>query len=706
MGEALNSYGHKASDVEARSENILRAVNEFAHALINTHSWESVIEEALGKIGEAASASRAYVYQNDPRDSDLVGQRFEWAAPGTRSLIQDHSLSALSYSRLGFTRWFRSLSSGTAISGLVSQFPDSERVFLESRRVKSMVVVPVFANDIWWGFLGFNDYVQMRDWETTEISALRTAAECLGAAIARTKTESQFRELLERYRDFVEDTDSLVAQVDGIGRLRFANKAVRRILGDDIIGCFVFKYIKKEDQAPTGMTMQNAIATGSPHLNVEFTIHASDGESRTVQWTLNLHYQKGHVVSLNAIGRDVTETRRVEEAQRKLEENIRQMHKLESLGILAGGIAHDFNNLLTTILGNASLARIETQAGRSPLAMIKQMEQTALRASELTQQMLDYSGKGSFEVRPICLSEIAGDMTFLLESSISKKAELILEFPPDIPAIEADASQIRQVVMNLVLNASEALVEGKGVITVGTGFRHCDRHFLNRSIFSEYIAVGDYIYLRVKDTGLGISESNLKNIFDPFFTTKFTGRGLGLPVVLGIVRGHNGTIIVESQPNEGTEFVVLFPASDKPAVYIEDLVDEDGLQASGTILVIDDESSILEMATQILGSAGFRVITAMNGREGLSRFEENKQVIDAVLLDFTMPEMDGEETLLELRQQRPDLYVVLSSGYSEKHASRRFQDVKPDAFLQKPYRANELIRILSGFESSNSTKDA
>ncbi|MCB1044031.1 MAG: response regulator [Acidobacteria bacterium] len=694
MSALLDRDKDGAPDARSRSEAILRAVNYFAHELINAKHWESVIEEALSRIGAAAAASRAYVFQNSSSDNDRVSQRYEWVAPGVHPQIPAKMLDKLSYSQLGFTRWYRLLSSGDPVFGPVRSFPESEQAFLVPRRVQSMAIVPVFADDIWWGFIGLNDYWQDREWFSTELGALQTAADCLGAAIARSKTEATLHELLERYRDFVEDTDSMVVQVDGLGRLRFANKTLRKLLGNDVIGQFIYNFVLEEDRNLLVQTMERAIERAQSAVSCEIRLTTHEQEVRCIQWTLKVHYRDGRVASVNAIGRDITEQKRADQARLQMEDQMRQMHKLESLGILAGGIAHDFNNLLTTIMGNAALARIEQQAGRSPIAMINQIEVTALRASELTQQMLDFAGRGSFAAKPVNLSYIAGDMTFLLESTISKKAELILEIPPDLPAVMGDAGQINQVVMNLVINASEALVDGKGIIKVNTRHEFFEDIQRPNVAFADAPIFGNYTVLTVSDTGCGIKPGDLQRIFDPFFTTKFTGRGLGLPVVLGVVRGHAGAILVDSEWGKGTVIQVLFPACDQLVVTPRETSSTTPNQGSGTILVVDDEPSILEMATKILSSAGFHVICASNGLQAVDLFRTHIGKIDGVLLDFTMPEMDGEEALTAMRALQPDLFVVLSSGYTEKHASQRFQKVKPDRFLQKPYRAQELVASL------------
>ncbi len=383
---------------------------------------------------------------------------------------------------------------------------------------------------------------------------------------------------------------------------------------------------------------------------------------------------------------------RADEERRELEGQIQQAQKLESLGVLAGGIAHDFNNFLTGILGNASIVLAELPEGSEVRRSVEHIETAAQRAADLTRQMLAYSGKGSFVAQPIDLTELVEEMTDFLKASISKKAALQCDLARGLPAIEADASQVRQVVMNLITNASEALGDDTGTIAISTGALECDRACLSTTYLGEEMAEGQYVYVEVRDSGCGMDRETLGRIFDPFFTTKFSGRGLGLAATLGIVRGHRGALKVDSEPGRGTTFRILFPASSKAAREVAPReISGQGWQGSGTILVVDDEPLVLQLASNILERAGFSVLTATDGVQGVNKFRENASDILVVLLDMTMPRMSGAEVFREIRGMRSDARVLLSSGYSEEEARHRFEGEGPVGFLHKPYRSAALL---------------
>jgi CheY-like chemotaxis protein len=364
--------------------------------------------------------------------------------------------------------------------------------------------------------------------------------------------------------------------------------------------------------------------------------------------------------------------------------------------VLAGGIAHDFNNLLAIILGNASLALDELPPMSSVRDSLRVIEKTSLRAAELCRQMLAYSGKCLFVNQPIRLKELIEEMVSLLKSSISKKAVLNLKLGERLPPLRGDPSQIGQVLMNLVINASEAVGDHNGVITISTGVSNCSRQNLRGVYLDETWTEGRYVWLEVADTGCGMAPETQQRIFEPFFTTKFTGRGLGLSAVLGIVRGHKGMLKVESQPGQGATFTVFFPASREEAA----LTGRDGglssetWKGTGTILLADDEESVRTMGKRMLRRLGFEVLTAVDGREALEIYHAQREEIKLVLLDLTMPCMDGEETLDELRRIDPEIRVVMSSGYSEGEIAARFAGKRLAGFLQKPYALYELAQCL------------
>jgi signal transduction histidine kinase/CheY-like chemotaxis protein len=378
------------------------------------------------------------------------------------------------------------------------------------------------------------------------------------------------------------------------------------------------------------------------------------------------------------------------------EERLRHTQKLESVGILAGGIAHDFNNILTGVLGNASLA-LECVPKDSPVReMLESVVSASERAAHLTKQLLAYAGKGKFLIESLDLSQQVREIMSLLESSVPRSVQLRLELDDGLPLIEADPAQLQQIVMNLVINAAEAIPERtQGTVVISTGVEPVDEAYLRSTDLHAEITPGRYVALEVRDTGEGMTEDTIARIFDPFFTTKFTGRGLGLSAVLGIVRGHKAGLRIESVPGRGSSFHVLFPAVEERKIAPEPGRDgETSVEGSGMVLVIDDEEIVRRTAKAALERFGYMVLLAANGREGVEIFRAIAERVSAVLLDMTMPVMSGEETFERLRAIRADATVILSSGHSEAEAVRRFAGKGLAGFVQKPYTSIELARAI------------
>jgi PAS domain S-box-containing protein len=389
---------------------------------------------------------------------------------------------------------------------------------------------------------------------------------------------------------------------------------------------------------------------------------------------------------------DVTERIQMLESQQRLQQQMLQTQKMESLGVLAGGIAHDFNNILMTVLGNVDLALLRL-APESPATIhLKQIESAAVKAADLSNQMLAYSGKGKFVVEPLNLGRVIEEMAHMLEISISKQAVLRFNFSDNLPSVEADATQLRQVILNLVINASEAIGKRSGVISISTGAMTCDKAYLEEVWIDSGLTEGIYVYVEVADTGCGIAREDIGRIFDPFFTTKFAGRGLGIAAVLGIVRGHRGAIKVYSELGRGTTFKILLPASDRPAVLFDTDAAPLNWKGDGTVLLVDDEETVRSIGTSLLEELGFNVITCTDGREALKIFQQQKEQIRFVLMDLTMPHMDGEEAYREMRRIDPHVKVIMTSGYNEQEVSQKFVGKKLAGFLQKPYTLSALGR--------------
>ena len=402
------------------------------------------------------------------------------------------------------------------------------------------------------------------------------------------------------------------------------------------------------------------------------------------------------------------EARRAAEAS---EAQSRHVQKLESIGVLAGGIAHDFNNLLHVVLGNADIALSNLATGSPAREPLEEVVRATLRAADLTRQLLAYSGKGAFVVRHLDLSTEVREMATLLRTSISKQATLDWELATDLPAISADPTQIRQVVMNLITNASDALGENGGTITLRTGvadLKELEQQRFGRPPHGEDPAErdgGPLVYLEIGDTGQGMSPDTLSRIFDPFFSTKFSGRGLGLAAVMGIVRSHHGFIRIRTEVGKGTAFRVLFPAvGGTVPKFQKPSAERSEWRGSGTILVVEDEEGVREVAERILQDIGYETIGAEDGRHALSLMSEVGDRVSAVLLDLSMPRMGGAETFRRLREMKPDLPILMMSGYTEQVVAPQFSNSGPGttAFLQKPFMAEDLIAVLRRFAESAS----
>lgn len=380
------------------------------------------------------------------------------------------------------------------------------------------------------------------------------------------------------------------------------------------------------------------------------------------------------------------------EAERdRIQRKLQTAQKLESLGVLAGGIAHDFNNLLTSILGNASLARADLPAGSRAEHPLQQIQATSQRAAELCRQMLAYAGKGRFVVQIQDLNHLIKDIIQLLHVTLSKKASIHLKLSPELLQVMADAAQVRQIVMNLVLNASEAIGDRPGNIQITTGVIRPDMDYFKGAVCAPEEPEEEYVFLRVLDDGCGMTPAVQARIFEPFYTTKFAGRGLGLSATLGIVRGHRGALNLQSQPGQGSVFTLLLPrVTGRPAEPQLPPATVPDWRGQGTILVVDDEPAVRQVACRALEALGFTVAAAQDGREAVALFAANPTGFTAVLMDLTMPHLNGLEAFAQMRQIQPEVRVVLMSGYDAQASTSSAAARGLAGFLSEPFELAEL----------------
>lgn len=546
--------------------------------------------------------------------------------------------------------------------------------------------------------LGLHQCSGPREWNTDEKRLFRDIASRLSDGLTNLLLRRDLIESEKKYRSLFENSRDGICRTSPSGQLVDVNPAVVSMLEYDT---------KEELLAVDSETLcvnpdEWRSAIGGGFLTIE--MRKKNGEELWVEGNFRaVTDEHGALSGFEGILRDITE-------RRQLEAQVRHTQKLESLGVLAGGIAHDFNNLLMGILGNAGLALMEVPDDSPARDSVEKIETAALRAADLTNQMLAYSGKGKFIVQPVSLSQLVEEMTHLLDTVISKKTKIRYNFLEDLPLVEGDATQLRQVIMNLITNASDAIGDASGTITVKTGVFRIDEEYLTETYLDDDLPIGDYVYLEVTDSGCGMDQATISKIFDPFFTTKFTGRGLGLAAVLGIVRSHHGAIKVYSEPGIGSTFKVLLPAvGGTQALPIEPVRTIEDYYGSGTVLVVDDEETIRAVTSKTLQRFGYTVLTAVDGQSAVETFREHADEICLVLLDMTMPRMSGDEAFRAIRAIRGEVPVILSSGFTEQEATDRFSGVGLAGFIQKPYKPTDLLDkvhlILQGAGRGDQTED-
>jgi len=520
-----------------------------------------------------------------------------------------------------------------------------------------------------------------------EIRRLANAIRAIDSTLAeKTKQAEQLVQVIEQAEEMVILTD-----IDGV--ILYVNPAFERISGfnhDEVLGQTPRIVKSGEHNQDYYARMWSTLLEGQVWRD-DFKNRSKNGDIYEVAQTITaLRDEHGEIAGFAAVQRDITQ-------QRKMDRKMQHADRVDSLGVLAGGIAHDFNNLLTAILGNASIASKKLESTSPAHKYLQSIESASLSAADLCRQMLAYSGKGQFIVKAVNLTELIDSMGKLIEVSIAKNIVMRYQLAETLPIIDADIAQIQQVALNFLTNASEAIGEKSGVISLATGVMHADSDYLQGSIGEAHLKAGRYVYLEVSDTGCGMDAETQKKIFDPFFTTKFTGRGLGMSAILGIIKGHHGALRIYSEPGQGTSFRVLFPASTSQQ-WQEDQFTMETIQGAGTVLIVDDEETIREVASVMLEDLGFTTLTAADGIEGVETYHQHQDNIVFVLLDMTMPKMNGEACFQRLRQLNPDVRVILSSGYNEQEATSFFAGKGLAGFIQKPYTPQQLTEIIASLQ--------
>ncbi len=445
--------------------------------------------------------------------------------------------------------------------------------------------------------------------------------------------------------------------------------------------------------------IEHALETGAPY---DLELQLRTAKERKL-WVRTLGRTErdaaGRIVRLYGSFQDVTARKEEEAAKEEFQSKLLETQKLESLGVLAGGVAHDFNNLLTAVLANAQLCRLSTVEGSDLDSHLAAIEKASFRAADLCHQLLAYAGRNSISRQKAELNDLVRETVQLLELSVGKQAQLELELSPKSPVIVADHAQMSQVMMNLVINASEALPAHGGVIRIRTGTTWLTEDMLSRACIGQNLPPSQFAFMEISDTGCGMSTETLAKIFDPFFTTKFTGRGLGLAAVIGIVRAHQGSFFVESVLGEGSTFRMCLPLTDATTPVPLPFEHATPVQTPASwgapqVLLVDDEACVRQVTAEILSREGCRVETAADGIEAVERFRAHVREFDLVVLDLTMPGLDGVGALKLIRELRADIRVLLMSGYTDREPALAALMNDTTLFLRKPFTRDQLVEKL------------
>ncbi len=672
-----------------RAEALLRQQRDLSQALAASGSVEAAGQALLEAAVHIEGIDCGGLYLVDASSGDFV-------------LAVHHGLSAEFVAQAG--RYDREmvearLAQSQPVYGSYSRLRVNRSPVMEQEGLRAVAFTPITfqGNTLAVLNLGSHSLDQFPEGSRSLFEAISAQ---FGQVLARLQAEAALRDSEERFRlAFQTSPDAISISHLESGEFVEVNDFYCRLSGysrQELLGKNGLELNLWAEPSQRRELLQTLAQRGSVE-NVELSGLKKDGSvvSLLASACILQLYGAPHLLM---ISRDITERKQAEAERLDLERRLLHAQKLESLGVLAGGIAHDFNNLLLAMLGNLELAQEKLSAGDRARLSVEQAIHAAQRAADLTRQLLAYSGRGQFIVHPLDLSRLVEENVHLFRAVLSKSTSLSLALHNPLPAVMADTAQLQQVVMNLLTNAAEALQDGKGEITLSTGVQDCIPADLAHSRLDERPPAGRFVFLQVMDTGVGMDAEMLSRLFEPFFTTKVAGRGLGMSAVLGIVRGHQGAIFVDSTPGCGTCVRVLFPACDAP-------VQEPGPSLApaaarptetaqkplkGCVLVVDDERIVRQVCTDLLEFFGFSVIAADDGQAGVDALQAHAGQVDLVLLDLSMPRLGGLEAFHLMREIAPQVPVVLSSGFDEKEALRQFAGEGLAGFIQKPYTMENL----------------
>ncbi|MFP4580819.1 MAG: PAS domain S-box protein [Candidatus Sumerlaeia bacterium] len=707
----------EAEKLSKTREEILRAVAFASERFLQTANLDQEIEGVLQKLGQATDTSRAYIFQNGRDDAGnlTMSMQYEWAREGVSAELENPNLQNLSYDD-GFSRWKDILAENQVIVGNVSDFPEQEQQSLFEQDIWSIAIVPVFLDNYWWGFIGFDQCGKFRKWNNTEINLLRFAATTFGAAL---KQERRYREsesmtdemgtrmarqtlalqteIIERGRltdahhrlsTAVEQATEAFIITDPRGNIQYVNPAFCKITGylrEEIYGKHIETMRSGLHSAEFYQEMEEATQAGRLWKN-RIKNRRKDGSIYEAESSIApIRDANGKIINYVSVQRDVSH-------ESMLESQLRQAQKMEAIGTLAGGIAHDFNNILSAIIGYSELVMLDLDEKSQTWENIQEVIKAGDRARELVNQILTFSREREQELRSMRLAPIIKEAVKLLRGGLPSTIRIDQNIDTDCPSVMADATQVHQIVMNLCTNAFHAMGHKGGTLSV-----RLEDCFLSSSQASAYLNLkaGHYVRLQISDTGHGMDEETLKRIFEPFFTTKERGEGtgLGLAMIHGIVMNMKGSINVQSEPGKGTSFTLFFPTLQNEEQGLEHKQEQANNQTSSggeRVCIVDDEEAIVGLIKAVLKRYGYEPIGFENPNLALEYFRAGNEPVDLIITDLTMPEMTGLDLACAVGEIHPDIPIMLCTGYSDELDKKVLESSNIACYMLKPLSPSEL----------------
>ncbi|PIE66746.1 MAG: hypothetical protein CSA23_07570 [Deltaproteobacteria bacterium] len=603
--------------------------------------------------------------------------------------------------------------------------PENTEIILQLG-VETLISIPIIFEKALLGILFFDDRGIGRELTASDNNMLMGIASQVATGIINARSYKRLQESEQRYRLLADNVADVIWVMDiSTMAMRYISPSVKKIMGyspEEISVLPIDRYLTTDSYERVTATLAETLAMVSAgvidpeHYTITLEVEKRhkalstpwSGQvlrligslsrpirRRTCRSSRGPLDNNGRPDALLGITRDLSERKKVEQEQADIQSKLQQVKKMESLGTMAGSIAHNFNNLLMVALGNLEIAKGDLPTTSSTASNVQRAINASQRAADLSNMMLTYVGQVQKESMPVDLSQIVTTVIQTLDDSHTANVELDLADP--MPLVAADAGQMRQVITGFVTNAIEALEGRQGRVRIATGSMHCDRKYLSQTYLNEDMPEGMYAYVDVADTGCGMNAETMGKVFDPFFSTKFTGRGLGLAAIMGIIRSHNGAIKVTSHENEGSLFRALFPIqriSYRKPDAITSKANEN--ETGGTVMLVDDENLVMDIGSQFLSHLGYQPLTASSGAEAVDLYKKDPERFDCLLIDYTMPGMDGLETMRQIRTICPEARIIITSGHTREQISPHFrQDDPPDGFIQKPFEMKSLQEKIS-----------